>query len=394
MEQILVPVSPGEVLDKITILEIKSERMSDPLKLKNVRRELELLATGALEPTDGRLRIACEQRFEPGQRVTLRDGENRRLAILTVEESGELLVGPVQVLDLPNNPGFAELRKRPAEMRELLTGRKKVFAYWVEDGVDGEALRKVDGTILFLVARAWSAGPTVRDFAAVKAALAVAEELPGFVNLIPGPVPAERRELVQRNYGATEAFAGPGGGSFGSEKRRGFCVWFTGLPSSGKSTIAQALAVSIAERGREVSMLDGDVVRMHLSKGLGFSREDRDTNILRIGFVASEIVRHQGAVICAAVSPYEAARERAREMVGTDRFVLVHVATPAEVCEQRDVKGFYARARSGAMSGMTGVDDPYEIPVRADMTLATTDVSPAESARRIMGYLEERGLLG
>jgi len=367
--------------------------------------ELELLATGALDPTDGRFRFACGERFEPGQRVTLRDGENRPLAILTVEESGPWLGGPVEVFDLPKNPGFAELRRKPAEMRGLLAGKKRVVAYWVDDFIDvetTEALRKVDGAVLLIVARPWSAGPNGKDFARVRGALVVAEELAAFVNLIPGPVAAERRQVVQRNYGATEAMEGSSSGRFHprvqeivdeSANRHGFCVWFTGLPSSGKSTIAQALAVRIAERGRQVSVLDGDVVRMHLSKGLGFSREDRDTNILRIGFVASEIVRHHGAVICAAVSPYEAARERAREMVGRDCFVLVHVATPPEVCEERDVKGFYARARSGAMSGMTGVDDPYEIPARADITLTTTDVTPEESAGRIAAYLEDRGML-
>jgi sulfate adenylyltransferase len=174
---------------------------------------------------------------------------------------------------------------------------------------------------------------------------------------------------------------------------QGFCVWFTGLPSAGKSTIAEVLTVMLMERGRRVTLLDGDVVRTHLSKGLGFSREDRDTNILRIGFVASEIVRHHGVVLCAAVSPYRATRNQARSMIGDDRFVLVYVDTPLEVCEQRDVKGLYASARRGEVHGFTGVDDVYERPTAPEIVLSTTETSPEENARRVAQYLLERGFL-
>jgi sulfate adenylyltransferase len=181
--------------------------------------------------------------------------------------------------------------------------------------------------------------------------------------------------------------------AFPPRDQQGFCIWFTGLPSAGKSTIADILAVMLLEYGRSVTMLDGDVVRTHLSKGLGFSKEDRDTNILRIGFVASEIVRHHGAVICAAVSPYQATRNQVRSMVGEDRFILAHVDTPVEVCEQRDIKGFYARARSGEIRGFTGVDDPYEAPISPEITLATTDCEPEENARKIVRYLIEKRFL-
>jgi sulfate adenylyltransferase len=179
---------------------------------------------------------------------------------------------------------------------------------------------------------------------------------------------------------------------------KGFCVWLTGLPSAGKSTIAGALIQQLAASGRTLTVLDGDVVRTHLSAGLGFSRKDRDTNIARIGFVASEIVRHQGGVICAVVSPYDAARKHVRFMVdeaGGSRghFVLVHVATPLEICEQRDVKGLYAKARSGALPGMTGVDDPYEPPDDADITLDTSASTPEASARLIIETLCRRGLV-
>jgi len=175
--------------------------------------------------------------------------------------------------------------------------------------------------------------------------------------------------------------------------RQGFCVWFTGLSGAGKSTIAAILNVLLLERGRTPTILDGDVVRTHLSKGLGFSREDRDTNILRIGFVASAVVKAGGAVICAAVSPYRAARNECRAMIGSDQFIEVFVNTPLEVCEQRDVKGLYAKARRGEIRGFTGIDDPYEPPVNPELTLSTIDVTPEENARKIIRYLEEKGFL-
>ena len=175
--------------------------------------------------------------------------------------------------------------------------------------------------------------------------------------------------------------------------KQGFCLWFTGLSGSGKSTTAEVLTALILERGRQVTLLDGDVVRTHLSKGLGFSREDRDTNILRIGFVAGEIARVGGAVITAAISPYRTTRNEARKMVGEDRFIEIFVDTPIEVCEQRDVKGLYARARRGQIPGFTGVDDPYETPVNPEITLYTENTTPDENARTIIRYLEEHGFL-
>jgi sulfate adenylyltransferase len=175
--------------------------------------------------------------------------------------------------------------------------------------------------------------------------------------------------------------------------RQGVCLWFTGLSGSGKSTTAEVVTSLLLERGRQVTVLDGDVVRTHLSKGLGFSREDRDANILRIGFVAGEIVRHHGTVICAAVSPYRATRNEVRKMIGDEPFIDVFVDTPLEVCEQRDVKGMYAKARRGEIKGFTGIDDPYEPPVDPEITLDTVAFSPEENARRIVGLLEERGYL-
>jgi len=174
--------------------------------------------------------------------------------------------------------------------------------------------------------------------------------------------------------------------------RQGVCIWFTGLSGAGKSTTAEILTSLLLERGRQVTVLDGDVVRTHLSKGLGFSREDRDTNILRIGYVASEIARHGGLVICAAISPYRATRNEVRKMVG-ENFIETFVNTPIEVCEQRDVKGMYARARRGQITGFTGVDDPYEEPVTPEITLDTVNFTPLENARKIIQHLEDCGLI-
>lgn len=175
--------------------------------------------------------------------------------------------------------------------------------------------------------------------------------------------------------------------------KRGLCIWLTGLSGAGKSTTARVLTSRLLERGRPVTILDGDVVRTHLSKGLGFSRDDRNTNILRIGFVASEITRHNGIAICATVSPYRDARNEARKMIGAEQFIEIFVDTPIEVCEQRDDKGLYARARRGEIKGFTGIDDPYEAPVNAPLVLHTIDVSPEENVDKIVAYLEEQGFL-
>jgi sulfate adenylyltransferase len=174
---------------------------------------------------------------------------------------------------------------------------------------------------------------------------------------------------------------------------QGICLWFTGLSGSGKSTTAEILTSLLLERGRQVTLLDGDVVRTNLSKGLGFSRDDRDTNILRIGFVAGEIARHGGIVIAAAISPYRTTRNEVRKMVGDDRFIEIFVDTPIEVCEQRDIKGLYARARRGQIKGFTGVDDPYEVPVDPEITLHTVEIGPDENARRIVDLLEASGFI-
>ena len=171
----------------------------------------------------------------------------------------------------------------------------------------------------------------------------------------------------------------------------GFTLWFTGLSGSGKSTLAEHLAPVLRERGARVEVLDGDVVRTNLSKGLGFSKEDRDTNIRRIGFVASLLSRNDVCAITAAISPYRSVRRECREMC--TNFVEVFVAAPLEVVEARDPKGLYKKARAGEIQNFTGVSDPYEDPEKPEVTVHTDAESVAESAAKILGYLEQWGLI-
>ena len=164
----------------------------------------------------------------------------------------------------------------------------------------------------------------------------------------------------------------------------GVAVLLTGLSGAGKSTIADALVAELEAEGAPVTVLDGDVVRTHLSSELGFSRADRDLNIRRIGWVAGEVVKHGGTVVIAAIAPFEEAREQARALVERrGRFVLVHLSTPLEVCEARDVKGLYARARSGEIPTFTGVSDPYEVPDRAELRVDTSRVPLAEAVAQV-----------
>ena len=175
--------------------------------------------------------------------------------------------------------------------------------------------------------------------------------------------------------------------------RQGVCIWFTGLHNAGKSTTANVLTTLLQEYGRQVTLLDGDVVRTHFSEGLGFSKEDRDDHIRRMGFVASEITRHGGVAICAAVSPYRATRNDVRNMIGQEYYLEVFVDTPIDICEQRDTKGLYERARRGEIVGFTGIDDPYEAPRHPEIKLETISYTAEENARRVLGKLIEEGFI-
>jgi sulfate adenylyltransferase len=178
--------------------------------------------------------------------------------------------------------------------------------------------------------------------------------------------------------------------------KQGFTVFFTGLSGAGKSTIANALLVKLLEMGgRPVTLLDGDIVRKNLSSELGFSKEHRDVNIRRIGFVASEITKNGGIAVCAPIAPYEKVRQEVQEMIAPGGgFILVHVATPIDVCEERDRKGLYAKARAGIIKEFTGISDPYEEPSNPDLCLDTSDLSPEESVQKILLHLEREGYIG
>jgi adenylylsulfate kinase len=177
----------------------------------------------------------------------------------------------------------------------------------------------------------------------------------------------------------------------------GATVWFTGLPSAGKTTLATAVRDALAGRaaGRPVELLDGDEVREFLSKGLGFSREDRDTNVLRIGWVAATLARHGVLVLASVISPFAATRSRVQELHAAKdaAFLEVHVAAPVEVCSERDVKGLYARQARGELTGLTGVDAPYEVPADPSLRVPTHEQDLAESVAQVLHLLEREGLL-
>jgi adenylyl-sulfate kinase len=173
---------------------------------------------------------------------------------------------------------------------------------------------------------------------------------------------------------------------------KGFTLWFTGLSGAGKTTISEIVETELRNRGSRVEVLDGDVVRENLSKGLGFSKEDRDTNIRRIAFVADLLSRNGVPVITAAISPYREIRDEARETMG-DRFIEVFVKASVEICAERDVKGLYEKAFKGEIKEFTGVSDPYEPPLNPEVELDTEHESPEESAHKLLALLEERQLI-
>src|SRR5215210_1761062 len=177
----------------------------------------------------------------------------------------------------------------------------------------------------------------------------------------------------------------------GVENRRGFTLWFTGLSGAGETTIAEIVEHELRERGLQVEVLDGDIVRTNLSKGLSFSRDDRNVNVLRIGFVANLLTRNGVGVIVSAISPYKEARDQVRRRIVD--FVEVFVDAPLEVCAERDVKGLYKKAFAGEIEGFTGVSDPYEPPAAPDLVLKTAEETPEESARKVIEKLEFYGYL-
>jgi sulfate adenylyltransferase len=390
--------------------------------------DLELLLSGAFHPLTGFLgaadvaSVAARGRLadgtpwpapvtlrlpfavSPGDQVTLRDPEGAALAVLTVAEQAETgeVAGPVEGLGEPEHGPFARLRLSPGEVRKDLP-EGPVLAVTMRGPLDSTALEDIEATaeeleaaVLLLPLAYGEGGPAV-----VRAALKARDRLPGaLVAAVPlaprePAIDLELREHVAAAYGATEHMAGPEPVVIpGPPHKRGLVVFFTGLSGSGKSTIARGVRDALLERGgRTVTFLDGDVVRRMLSKGLTFSREDRDLNIRRIGFVAAEAARHGGLAICAPIAPYAATRAEVRAMVeevGGD-FLLVHVATPLEECERRDRKGLYAKARAGLIPEFTGISDPYEEPEDADLVIDTTALPVESAVATVMNALTSGG---
>ncbi|MFW6133571.1 MAG: adenylyl-sulfate kinase, partial [Planctomycetota bacterium] len=211
----------------------------------------------------------------------------------------------------------------------------------------------------------------------------------------------ELRERLATGREIPEWFSFPGvvrelRRTYPPRSKQGFTVFFTGLSGSGKSTIANVLLIKLLEMGgRPVTLLDGDIVRKNLSSELGFSKEHRDINIRRIGFVASEITKNGGIAICAPIAPYDSIRKENKSLISAGGgYILVHVATSLEVCEQRDTKGLYAKARAGIIKEFTGISDPYEEPDDADLTLDTVETNPEQCAQQVILHLEHEGYIG
>ncbi|GAA3578276.1 hypothetical protein GCM10022419_069650 [Nonomuraea rosea] len=361
-----------------------------------------MLADGSPWPAPVTLHLSAE--VAPGDEVTLLDPEGLPLAALTVaaQEADGLVSGPVKGLGAPEHGPFARLRRTPSEVRAELGGRP-ALAVTMRGPLDdlseiAATAKELDAVILLLPLSYGEAGPAV-----VRAALRAQEKLPPGTLVVSVPlapreepeIDLELREHVATAYGAAEHLAGPEPVSIpGPPHRRGLVVFFTGLSGSGKSTIARGLRDALLELGsRTVTYLDGDVVRHLLSKGLTFSKADRDLNIRRIGFVAAETARHGGLAICAPIAPYAGTREEVREMVdsvGAD-FLLVHVATPLEECERRDRKGLYAKARAGLIPEFTGISDPYEEPDDAELVIDTTHLSIDAAVSQVLGTLRSGG---
>lgn len=419
-------------------------------------RSLELIATGALPPLVGFMDAAQVQSVRvrgalpdgtswpqpvvldvdasvpPGVMLALRDAEGDLLAALKVEEVFEdrgrtCVSGPLSAIALPTHYDFADIRLSPQEF----AGRYGAPPVVITDRpLDAGQVQAADHPLHILALEGDPAPGRVNTATLVAALRAVDVASVTVVPQPPGTEDTPWHDILAAGYRTTLATATasatgaahigdgalssalaagvvPGPPVFDAAVQRilerqfpppdrvGFTVFFTGLSGSGKSTVANALAGQLSEGStRRITLLDGDLVRTHLSSELGFSREHRDLNVSRIGFVAAEVTRHGGIAICAPIAPYQQTRQQVRQMVAAaGRFVLVHVATPLSVCETRDRKGLYAKARAGLIDAFTGISDPYEPPRDAEVTIDTTEGSPAQAAAQVREYLRGEGLV-
>lgn len=390
--------------------------------------DLELIGMGVL-PVDGftaadtapglpPLTLTVPRDVAAAEELELLDPEGFPLARVQVRETYPVegpvesrvgVVGPVRMLSAPQFGPFRRYVRRPAELSQAERLAVPVVAPLTEDAVaDVRDTARHRGLVPLLLALTGTGSPRgVSAPGLVRATLAAATRIDG-AEVVAVPVAArgetdgdaDLRQAVAAAYGTVHCPVTTGGFSADvaalvererpPRHRRGLVLFLTGLSGSGKSTIARALHDVLLERGdRTVTSLDGDVVRHHLSKGLGFSRADRETNIARIGWVAAEISHHGGVALCSPIAPFDSTRQQVRSMVAAagGGFVLVHVATPLEECERRDRKGLYAKARAGLIPDFTGISSPYEVPADADLTIDTTGRDLTECVDEVIGFL-------
>ncbi|WP_309504715.1 MULTISPECIES: adenylyl-sulfate kinase [Nocardioides] len=381
--------------------------------------DLELLTSGALAPTVGfgepgspitlTLPATVATAAEAAGEVEIVDPEGLPLARVTVPG------GVVTALTHAQYGPFRRLYLSPAQVRDQYAGRAVVPV--VDALTEDELLVLRSAGPLVLLALVGHGTPELSTTALIRATLAAADLLPDAV-VVAVPLAShddadadhELGVRVVANYAGDDQTIGvPDSTSpcppsiqaivdqdLPAPADQGLVLFFTGLSGSGKSTLARALMDKVLEQGtRSVTSLDGDVVRRHLSAGLTFSKEDRETNIRRIGWVAAEISRHGGLAVCSPIAPFDATRQQVRAMVedAGGAFFLVHVATPLEECERRDRKGLYAKARSGEIPEFTGISSPYEEPEDADVRVDTTGRTIEDALDDVLGALAEAGYL-
>jgi len=376
--------------------------------------DLELLTGGALAPLPGFNQPGSPVTLElpdelTGQDVELVDPEGLPLALLHPD-------GTVEALTHSQHGPFRRLHLTPAQVRERYAGSAFVPVVDALTQSEIDHLRGLDSPIV-LLALMGPGTPDLSPVALLRASLAAAAQVPG-ASVVAVPLASHGDPETDHALGieVVRAYAGPDpvlapadtDGDYPDDvaaiieadqpppEERGLVLFFTGLSGSGKSTVAQAVIDSLLETGeRTVTSLDGDVVRRNLSAGLTFSREDRETNIRRIGWVAAEISRHGGVAVCSPIAPFDATRQDVRAMVDAagGAFFLVHVATPLEECERRDRKGLYAKARRGEISDFTGISSPYEVPEDADLRLDTTGRSIEDCRDEVLAALLGAGYL-
>ena len=385
--------------------------------------DLELILVGALEDELAiRLPPGVDGSMGDPDFLELTDPEGLPLAEFEIDSrSGDMVRGGVSPLSHPEFGAFRRYHRSPREVRDKHAGTPTVAvpvsAPMTLDAIEAvnEVAKTEQAVPLLLVLVGTGSPEGVSAPALVRSTLAAAEQIPGAevvaVALARRDTPDEDTELRDRVALAfsDEVLHLPAPeGALALEvqrivehdrpprDRRGLVVFFTGFSGSGKSTLARALHDVLLERGdRTVTSLDGDVVRRHLSAGLGFSREDRETNIRRIGWVAAEISRHGGLAICSPIAPFDSTRREVRAMVEAagGGFVLVHVSTPIEECERRDRKGLYAKARAGEIPDFTGISSPYDVPEDATVTVDTTGRSIGAALDDVLRVLDVEGWL-